>query len=574
MEQLPPEGFEIRAVKALTLADVLAALATAGLAAKRIADLQSAIRTISRIVGRSLENIPLDLPNLRRILKQGAPGTEGLSKKTLQNLRSNLTAAIEVSGLKKLIRTAAQQLLPEWVAVLQMIENKSPRKTLSRFGRFCSAKAILSAAVDDTVFAEFRSYLESETLARNPARSYAKAVWGWNTACATISGFPGSAVTPLRVGRVARRRSFAELPASFEPDLEAHLAWAAVSDPFDPNARRRKLKPRTVELRRDHIRSAVDIALNHGIAPQSLAFLKNLVALDVVRTILRALHMKAEGKPSHSALLVAKTLISIAREWVKAPIEQIEELKRLRSRLPALEVGLSKKNKQVLTRLDSPGVLEALLALPGKLMALALSDRCPGKRRLPLVQIAVMLEFLLHVPLRISDLVKLRFGENISWPAGAKGPASLALTLEKTGMPFQAELGSVLAAMLRNYRETLVPQLAGRRHEDLFISVDGRRKLAATLSFEFKRATIEHLGFPITPHQMRHIAAKLILDRDPGAFESIRQLLGHLRVKTTVSFYAGLDTSRAVRHHDQLIQEMRAQRQPPRQRGRGPEDAE
>jgi integrase len=178
------------------------------------------------------------------------------------------------------------------------------------------------------------------------------------------------------------------------------------------------------------------------------------------------------------------------------------------------------------------------------------------------------------VPLRISDLVKLRFGENISWPSGAKGPASLALTLEKTGMALQAELGSELAAMLRHYREKLVPRLTGRRHENIFISVDGRRKLAATLSFEFKRAMVEHLGFAITPHQMRHIAAKLILDRDPGAFERVKQLLGHVHVKTCVSFYAGHDTSRAVRHHDQLIRDIRARRQAGRRKGRGRKDAE
>jgi integrase len=265
--------------------------------------------------------------------------------------------------------------------------------------------------------------------------------------------------------------------------------------------------------------------------------------------------------------MVAKTLISIAWEWVKAPLEQIAELKRLRSRLPGLEVGLSKKNKQVLVRLDDPGVLDALFALPEKLKARALSDRCPGKRRLPLVQIAVMLEFLFHIPLRISDLAKLRFGENISWPAGPRRPACLALTLEKTVTPFQAELDGELAAMLKVYREKLVPKFTGTRHDDLFISIDGRRKLPATLSFEFKRAMVEHLGFVITPHQMRHIAAKFILDHNPGAFELIRQLLGHTSQKYAIANYAGVDTNRAVRHHDQLIREMRAQRQLPRKKG-------
>jgi hypothetical protein len=478
MEDLPPEGLEAGTIAALlTLADLSVALPAAGLPPKRLADLQSSIRTIYRIIGRNPEHVPFELPALQRILKPGAPGTEGLLKKTVQNLRSNLGAAIEASGLKRVRRTAGQQLSPEWVAAIEMIEKKGPRTTLSRFSKFCSAKGMVPRAVDDAVFEEFRMYLELETLVRDPAKSHAKAVWGWNTACATVSGFPGSPVTPRRIGRVARRRSFAELPASFEADLEAHLAWAAVTDPFDPEARGRKLKPRTVELRRDHIRSAVDIALNNGIAAQSLAFLRDLVVVDVVRAIFCALHKKSEGRPSHLALMLAKTLISIAREWVKAPPEQINELKRLRSKLPGFETGLSKKNKQVLIRIDDPAVLVALLNLPGKIMSWALSDRCPGKRRLPMAQVAVMLEFLLHIPLRISDLTKLRFDENISWPAGPKRPASLALTLEKTGTPYQGELDGELAAMLWAYREKLVPKFTGGRHNDLFISIDGRRKL-------------------------------------------------------------------------------------------------
>src|SRR5262245_35168179 len=52
------------------------------------------------------------------------------------------------------------------------------------------------------------------------AKAYAN-LGGWNTTCATVPGFPGTPVTPLRAGRIAKRRSFAELPASFEADLEA-----------------------------------------------------------------------------------------------------------------------------------------------------------------------------------------------------------------------------------------------------------------------------------------------------------------------------------------------------------------
>jgi integrase len=49
-----------------------------------------------------------------------------------------------------------------------------------------------------------------------------------------------------------------------------------------------------------------------------------------------------------------------------------------------------------------------------------------------------------------------------------------------------------------------------------------------------------------TPHQFRHLAAKMILDEHPGAHELVRQM-GHKNAKTATNFYAGIDTRRAGR---------------------------
>ena len=61
----------------------------------------------------------------------------------------------------------------------------------------------------------------------------------------------------------------------------------------------------------------------------------------------------------------------------------------------------------------------------------------------------------------------------------------------------------------------------------------------------------------ITPHQFRHLAAKIALDANPGAYELVRQLLGHKNLRTTTNNYAGIDTRRAGRAHADLIMRLR-----------------
>jgi integrase len=72
---------------------------------------------------------------------------------------------------------------------------------------------------------------------------------------------------------------------------------------------------------------------------------------------------------------------------------------------------------------------------------------------------------------------------------------------------------------------------------------------------------IELAAWPLlklTPHQFRHLAAKIVLDANAGAYELVRQLLGHKNLKTTTNFYAGIDTRPAyaqrAAHHYQALQ--------------------
>ena len=60
-------------------------------------------------------------------------------------------------------------------------------------------------------------------------------------------------------------------------------------------------------------------------------------------------------------------------------------------------------------------------------------------------------------------------------------------------------------------------------------------------------------GIKLTPHQFRHTAAKLFLDKYPGQYEVVRKVLGHKSLSTTYSHYAGAETKAALAHFDDAI---------------------
>ena len=65
-------------------------------------------------------------------------------------------------------------------------------------------------------------------------------------------------------------------------------------------------------------------------------------------------------------------------------------------------------------------------------------------------------------------------------------------------------------------------------------------------------------GLDMPAHRFRHAAAKIYLDRHPGEYELIRQLLGHKDKETTIAFYSGAESASAARYYARTILEIRA----------------
>jgi integrase len=339
-------------------------------------------------------------------------------------------------------------------------------------------------------------------------------------------------------------------------------------DPLDEAARARALSPKTVRLRRDHVHSAVSAAVAAGVEVQQLHLLADLVEEEAFKSLLRHRWVEDGRKLSAYTHGVAGTLIAIANQWTRAPAESVTRLKALRRKLGALRSGLTDKNQSLLRKFDNPQAVGELIHLPEKLWRRARRELPSSRRAFIDLQTALAIDLLLHVPLRMMNLSSLSFMKHLHWPQGRGRPALLTFADDETKnrRPLSFELDPVLADRLAVYRNEIAPAVIGLRPDEVFMGLTGRRRTQAAITVSIEKAVLKHTGIKLTPHQFRHFAAKLRLDENPCAGESLKQLLGHTSEKTTNNFYAGQDTRRAGRAHTKLVLQLREDRM---RQGRG-----
>jgi integrase len=487
------------------------------------------------------------------------PAQAKVSVKRWANLRSDLAAAIEASGLRPMLKTKAIKLDAGWSACCSRSLISACATGLSRLARLASLNQIAPAMVDDAVIERFIAELETASLVRGIRDLHHGVAASWN---ALVRLQPERGLQTVRVPSskpAPRRVPWKELPASFQADVDRYLAWAAMPDPLDERARARALAPRTLRLRRDHIHSAVTAAVAAGIAVKDLTSLASLVETATFKALLRHLWEADGRKLSAYTHGVAGTLIAIAKEWVKVPAETLTALKELRRKLGVLPTGLTEKNRTLLRTFDDPRLLEALLQLPDKLWRRARRELATSRRPFIELQTALAIDLLLHVPLRMENLAALDFEQHLHWPQGRGKPALIVFGTDETKNDIQLEyeIPAMLAERLQAYRNEIAPGVTRERPDAVFVGWTGKPRTQGALTVAIEKAVLRHLGVKLTPHQFRHLAAKIILDANPGAHELVRQMLGHRNMKTTTNFYAGIDTRRAGRAHADLILKLR-----------------
>lgn len=251
--------------------------------------------------------------------------------------------------------------------------------------------------------------------------------------------------------------------------------------------------------------------------------------------------------------------MTISRHWCRLSEDRLKDLRHLSRRVPRPEPGLTPKNRQLLRRLDDEASLVRLLHLPAQLFRKALRTPPPDLKAARQAQVALAVELLLNCPIRAANLRALQLDRHILRPAGSGGPAFLCLEPAevKNEQRIDFQLPDHLRDMIDTYAERFLP-LFGGSDGFLFVTGDGKPKGYGTLAHQVCRTIRDQARISMSLHQFRHLAAKLFLEKHPGGYEALRQLLGHRSIETTVRSYAGIQTRQAARLHDQVLTERRA----------------
>ena len=290
------------------------------------------------------------------------------------------------SGGKPLLSSA-------WIDLFARLSGRRAHIGLSRLARYASAHGLAPKDINDEVIAELIAAVREQSLCPRPTVLHRQVTLIWNEAARD----PALGLRPVTVPsyRSPKRIDWMRLPEAFRQDVDDHLSWCSVCDPFAADARPRALAPRSLRLRRDQIHAAVTALVESGIKPSAIRSLADLVSPDHFKRILRRRLDSVSGAENTFNLDLGKALVQIAHEWVKVDAQVVAELKRLDRQNAGASHGANRQEQAGLRQFDDPAVLRRLYSLPERLWIEARREKKPNFRTLAKAQAALAIAILM-----------------------------------------------------------------------------------------------------------------------------------------------------------------------------------
>jgi integrase len=518
----------------------------------------TSLRQIAKALDKPLGLIPARFGAVRADLARLHHANTGLTLKTLRNHKSNAKSALLWLAREKGIPQHGAPLTPEWERLRAQIEDRFVRWRLSSFMRFCSANNIAPPEVDEIIVERFKCYRAQSGTPADDA-SGRRLVRAWNSNVGKIRGWPARRLKEPAIKNLTEV-AWAEFPEGFRRDVDQYLQGLTQVRRGRNGRRIRPLMPSTIKARRVELAAAARMAVKTGVAIGELTSLAALLSPDVVEKILDAYWVKNGETPKAYTIDLACRFLSIARQAKCIDEAACERLDQMRRDLEhQRRGGLTDKNTALIRQVLTPGVWSRVVKLPQDMMLTAALQRLSAPLKAAVTaQIAIAIAILTVAPVRLANLLAIKLGFNLIKPDGLN--SNYWLTFPdydvKNRVRLEYPLEPYFTRMIDEYVHTYRPILLRGRNEDwLFPGQHRGAKSNVLLSGQLTQRIYQATGLRMTAHQFRHAAGALILQRRPGEYELVRQVLGHRNVQTTISAYIGLENIRASEIFSKIVME-------------------
>ncbi len=547
--------------EAATLGDVLRRLRDdpGSASSSKRAHMKSALTTVGRVLDRPLSEIPANPATLGTLLADASPALAGIKPHRWSRVRSLTLSALREVGMQVMPGRDINGLNTKWRELCNRLPHKRYRNGLSRLLSFFSREGLMPEDIDTEAFARFRTALFTTSLHGSPKLIFSTTIRLWNMASANVFGWP-DLILPMPRNPRLYSIGWNSFPPSFCADVEAFLAHTGNQDPladdYAPSVR-----PSTIAMRRKQILQMASALVSSGMNADEVLNLAMLVDPGKANALLRYLLDRKGGKTTPYLGQQAQLLLTISRHWVKAPAENTASVRRYASRLAIRRTGMVEKNRTLLRQFDLADNVDALLALPARVLREIQTSNAGSNTDALRMMFALAVEILIVAPMRADNLIGLQWDRHIvATTRGRHQSRHIAIPAHetKTSASFEMAFPKTSCPLLDAYLHTYRPSLSSSAGPWLFPDAKGERRSTAAFSQAISKFVLRETGIKMNIHLFRHLAVKLYLEVHPEDIETARRLLGHTSSATLLRSYAELRDDHAFRRYDNVISDRRA----------------
>ena len=232
-------------------------------------------------------------------------------------------------------------------------------------------------------------------------------------------------------------------------------------------------------------------------------------------------------------------------------------LKDLARRCRPVRRGMTDKNRATLRQFDDLALAEQLLGMPDLICDELFKRPELTNAEAQRLMRALAVRLLQAAPIRLQNLTGLDLQRHlirVGHGRDARWHVYLPAEEVKNDTALEYPLPPSAARLLDFYLTEARPRLAAPSCTALFVSGRGGGPRNPTAFSTTLVAFVgREVGLRISTHQFRHVAGHLYLKQVPGDYETVRALLGHRSIETTIRYYAGMETAAAARAYDAAV---------------------